>query len=82
MKARRISVEEALGIVEGGMQHRVVTDEVLDAWRVLRSAIHRSLTPAEFLHRRPATSAARTGDPRAVHEADDDDPTRPIKRLP
>lgn len=83
MKPRVIHVEQAIGIVDGAMTTRAVTDEAREAWRVLRAELRRQLTPAEILHRRVAAvdeSAARSSDPRAVDESDDDEPTRRERR--
>lgn len=82
MKPRVIDVEQAIGIVEGAMRTRAVTDEAREAWRVLRAELRRRMTPAEVLHRRVVTdeSAARASDPRAVDESDDDEPTRRERR--
>lgn len=83
MKTRVISVEEAIGIVEGAMVTRAVTEEAHAAWRVLRAELRRQLTPAEALHRRIVVtdeSAARATDPRAVDESDDAEVTRRERR--
>lgn len=67
---RRVTVDEAIGIVDGGMSTRAITDDVRAAWTLLRGELRKRPRPSSAMRAVDAELA------RGRTEAGIEEPTR------